>query len=225
MKTSWLYVALFAVGCGGSSVTVDQYAAEQIKIQCEFEVKCCKTVANAVVYTDVTSCETEQTAAKATVRADVKARIAAGTIRFSASAADHCNSLTRTLASICSNMINESTDTSACDNVFVGTIAIGAACGSDDSGCVPGADCVNSVCKKFLAAGEICSNTDNTTYPSCAHGLQCDYNISHTCITPKADGAACTDGAECKSYDCESGKCVPTTPEPVTYLCQAMPQP
>ena len=221
MKTSWWYAVLFAVGCGGSSMTVDEYASEQVKILCEFEVKCCKTVANAVVYTDVASCVTAQTANKQAELADSKARIAAGTLKFSAGTAAHCNSVVKALLSSCANSINESTDTGACQNVFVGTVAVGAPCANSDTECVAGAECIDQTCKKFLASGEICASSDSKAYPSCAHGLQCDYNVSMTCITPKAAGAECTESAQCASYHCKT-TCTPES-TPVTEQCEQQP--
>ena len=223
MKTTWLCAALFAVGCGGSSLTVDEFAKEQVKLQCEFEVRCCKTVARAVVFTDVASCEAATEAHRQMAVADTQAQIAAGTRRFDVGAAEHCNSVVKSLFSSCSNTL-EVSDVIACGTVFVGTVAVGGACGSGDADCVGGADCVDGTCKKLLASGAVCASSDSTKYPSCANGLQCDASGSMTCITPKADGAACTHGTECRSYDCNT-TCTADGATPVTEACEKMPQP
>ncbi|MEO6954708.1 MAG: hypothetical protein ABI321_23110 [Polyangia bacterium] len=217
---------LLAVGCGGSSMTVDEYAAKQNQLQCEFEVKCCQKIANAVVYTDVPSCETTESMNNAAGIASAKAAILAGTLKFDSGKAAKCQATLKSLTSSCTNTLDH-VNGDDCNAVLVGGIPIGAACGSDAGECVPGSDCISSVCVKDAAAGANCYSSDGSTSATCATGLQCDYDGSMTCVTPKSDGAACVNSSECKSFNCQSAKCQAesSTSQPVTTLCESMAQP
>jgi hypothetical protein len=58
-----------------------------------------------------------------------------------------------------------------------------------------------SVCKKALAPGAMCSETN---YIACGYSHTC---VSGTCGTGLAAGATCTEARECSSWNCNMGKC------------------
>ena len=126
----------------------------------------------------------------------------------------------------------------SCRNVLVGTAAVGARCAGSDE-CVPtaycaraswreatglctarvehGADCRVSVdscprgdecvlgrCRARLAIGASCELPTD-----CARSARC--NDAHFCVRRAfaADGAPCTDNADCQSDHCAEGRCQP----------------
>ncbi len=125
----------------------------------------------------------------------------------------------------------------SCRSVYVGTAAVGARCGySDDcvptayclrpnpriaGRCVPriersaacqvttdscqlGDECVRGHCGARLGLGASCELPTD-----CARSARC--SDAHFCVRRAfaADGAACTDNADCRSDHCAQGRCQP----------------
>lgn len=222
-------VSLLAAGCGGSSISLDDYFTQTTQAQCDFEVKCCGSVPNAVVYTSVDQCVTTHSGDNATAITLFKSSIAAGKLRYDATAAKTCLDRGKSLASSCTSTIDATEAkslTDACDQVFVLTAKVGEPCDGNDGAyaCGDGHDyCATTgsssagTCTKPPAQGGDCSSDG-----FCAEGLYCD-DTSTTCQPLKAKGTTCAADYECATGSCGSaGTCADATPLPVTESCDIM---
>ena len=117
-----------------------------------------------------------------------------------------------------------------CDEAFVGTLPLGAACAPDtnsDDECAP-SDAGLARCDgladggprcaiiPYVGAGHACD--DVTTW--CRPPLQC--GTEHACVLPGPLGSPCTEAADCTSASCVDASCAPTQPIAIDIgFCQS----
>lgn len=126
----------------------------------------------------------------------------------------------------------------SCRSVIVGTAAVGARCSESDE-CAPATYCAKAswrdetgLCAPRLARGAACRVTADACPPGdtcvlghcgargeigarcelpsdCVRSARC--NDAHVCVRRAiaADGAPCTDNADCRSDHCAGGRCQP----------------
>jgi hypothetical protein len=119
---------------------------------------------------------------------------------------------------------NTSVSTSNWSNVTSGTVCAPASCTGSSftaaSVCNGAGSCVAGAvtsCSPYTCngAGTACLSSCSTN-SQCASGFYCN---GSTCVAKKADGAVCTNGAECISGNCVDGVCCNTSCNSVCKRC------
>jgi len=228
MNRALALVALVASACGGSSVSIDDFYAQQLKTRCTFIVDCCASTGGPT-YASVDACV--QANSNASAVAAAKAQVSAGTAMYDGSAASSCLSKSKSLFASCAGTISRTAEddaASACNDALHGTAQAGASCAfaSDSSGspCDVGLYCnvtigtsgTTGTCTAYASSGQDCTNTE------CGGMTFCDES-SNTCKPLGGTGAACAADDECASYACDSASatCSAASSSPVTDLCPA----
>ena len=125
--------------------------------------------------------------------------IAAGTLEYDGAAANRCLDAVRSAS--CGDV---TITPRSCENVFVGSVALGSSCATSEE-CAGEAYCmVESMCPGTCTAtrgsGMPCADDDE-----CNTDLVC---ISGSCGTPVGEGASCTDEDECAGLlSCFNDRC------------------
>lgn len=170
-------------------------------------------------------CEAHLTAACEAERPHLEARIAAGRLRFDASALSTCQARAAMVACAAPADMQAALGRD-CDDVFVGRVTTGACVDAGD--CAPGLACVTrdgscpGTCEPLGPRGARC----DTELAPCADGLTCEdgrclpasvalgdacattaqcppdaYCDDATCVLRKSRGRACTDDEQCPASD------------------------
>lgn len=105
-----------------------------------------------------------------------------------------------------------------CQAIFAGTVADGGDCTHDELCTSPASRCVEYICKPLPGEGQPC-----VSGPSCQAGLACipDASGNLACAKLKPAGAACTDGFECESSNCDAASNTCTAAMPM-LVCDGM---
>jgi hypothetical protein len=130
--------------------------------------------------------------------------VAAGRLRYDGGAAAAC--FAELDAAVCT-AANFGPQNEACDDIFVGAVAVGGMCLHDDE-CVGDGDaiCFGQACTALPAVGMACM-TGGSVGDQCVHTAYCDQSTT-LCVARKANGAVCVSALECLSLACDAtGHC------------------
>jgi hypothetical protein len=196
-------------GCGGSGsgsgdVSLQELPARAVDVFCQAELAC-------GLFPDSASCHSALQADQGQVEADV----AAGKVKYDGAQAAAC--LDALPASVsCTQSAPRRPQPSACNQIFVGTVAMGGPCLANE-------DCVSASCdfKACATATMCCAGTCATPQPSsvavggacnsinqCAVGAYCNFDVTpFVCAPVKAAGQPCSSSNECM----DGAACLPTS--------------
>jgi hypothetical protein len=187
--------------CNTSSTTsigIEQLPSKLVEETCESAVQC-------GTYPDQATCAgaTSMDASMAPLMAEV----AAGIVKYDGEAANICVQAMERQTSQCKqSQQGRTTLPPACDNMFVGTVANGAACVNDEE-CVSGA-CDRSACTDACCAGTcVVDGSGAGTVPAgiacatnddCVSGTYCATSEAASVCTAQLDaGQTCDDNTQC----------------------------
>lgn len=180
-------VLLLVVGCGG--IAFEDYELELGDARCEYEVRC-KAVSNAAdchAYFDPLTIDSPS----------LPAAVREGIVRYDEDAAQSC---VDALASLSCNVTEQLDALDACDDVYEGTLADGAACGFDlecTSGSCATQSCPDACCPGRCRAARPLPDIDEACSTFCVDGAYC--GVDSLCHASLPKGAAC-DGSTICAY-------------------------
>ena len=213
MRRSLLLV--FLVACG-SSVDLADYSKSAEDARCSYLVNC-------GLFTDQASCHAYFDS-RTLQNPSVKAAVDAGKLSYDGEAASDC------FDGLSSASCSFNADTpAACDKIFKGKIADGAACAFD-------AECISDSCITMSCSMACCPGMCCMTVPTPKIGQPCDFYCENgaycasdsTCKALLPKGASCPDPDSCQAgFYCKdrsptmAGICtaLPKTGEACTDLC------
>ena len=181
----WVLVLAVAAACGGGGVKIDDFPEELAAAICERDVRC-------GFQPDAATCEASQIFAGNDVETTVGA-VQAKTLKYSESQAKKCLDFIRDDDCTFRGFYEQS----ACDDLFVGTLAAGTACVFDDE-CADGGECTqtDAACDRNTAC---CAGT-------CAAGPAV-VGANMPCGDTGGAGSICDDGLYCKDTGAATGTC------------------
>jgi hypothetical protein len=181
-------------------VAVDSFPANAAEAYCTQVYACCSATETAdagALGPTRAVCINNLTAQLDGKTGLLKSEQAAGRLMYHPDIASTC---VKKLAALkCQDLKVAATATPAECNTYVEPkVAVGRACALSEScvgsWCSGGSVSQDGTCTPFIAEGQSC------TSGQCASGTYCDG--THTCVKPKADGAACTTNQECTTGGC-----------------------
>lgn len=220
-----------ATGCGddGNNTTSGGTPATPIKLDelgtkmgslfCGIVYSCCTPMEQTELFQDFpmqpmneAECNTQLKALfEKEILADLQAGVMAGRLKYDETLAGTCFA---SMDGQCSVLQNDGPFSGpGCEKVFVGLVADGGDCASEQECATTGHFCdmpqgaMMGKCVAPPTEGQTCANGYQ-----CADGLACAFiNNMGTCVKPLADGQMCTTDAECISELCDfnTSLCIP----------------
>jgi hypothetical protein len=203
----WCVVTAAACGGGGGSVAADDLISELYDVQCETATDCGQFESDA-------ACHASIDPSGGAEFQSILAAIDKGTITYDEDKAGDCIDLYRDQSCEFTGF-HDSVDTSVCDQVFTGTVALGGACmiseecagtgacSPTDTSCDPETACCPGTCVAG-DGGDLISqeggpcNDDMHTCDSALYCSAASSDVPGTCAQPIAgEGSACTDVDSC----------------------------
>ena len=189
----------------GGEVAIGDVAAKVAQAQCDYRLQCEPFQADMMSQEACTAQVTLMLESGDFAR--LVEAVEDGTVLYDGTKASSCISALKTTG--CGE------EPSACDDVFTGTLALGAECTMreqcTDGYCDRSENCPG-VCKAYKAGGEACSFDDR-----CAPGYDCIDDICKT-ESDQPVGAACDEDQGCEGLSA----CVADGPDSATGTCQTV---
>ncbi|HVJ15671.1 MAG TPA: hypothetical protein VM686_09520 [Polyangiaceae bacterium] len=192
------------------SARASAFFERKVSVICEKNAECCHAAMTVAETRDYCLDSTEDLKRLGfDLDQRLEAALAVGNVSYDEAARDDCFEAVR--ATTCSDWQHAvaGQPIEPCGRVFVGKLPDGASCSSYFECASQFCDSPSGgsgTCKPKAGAGDACVDAHDM---SCADGLDCTIfgQVKPTCVARGELGAACSDGEQCYSQECDGGSC------------------